>query len=417
MVSKHAPPLSIHVAAQQGDIAQLQALCELDEAQVSERDEQDVTPLHWAAINGHTACAIFLLERGADPNAVGGELQATPLHWCSRSGQTRMIQLLLQRGADLLLKDKQGYNALHLTTHSSFVMAVLYMLQQDAFAANNHLDDPDPQGHTALMWAAFQGDAVSVDVLLKHGANVHSRDETGLTPLHWALVRGNRVCIEKLVASGADVHAKDNGGADARAFATDMKSTIAYENAMKMLRRDADGAPLRRVLTPFMQDALVFIVPMLVFTSAYYLMGQAPWYLVPFIGILCLILQYVLVAKHVLGPYPANSVQSSPYFLSLLITTLVPSFLCWLVSFVPHTTGLTVLNTVTGTLFISVFLTLAISVLRSPGRAPQPKTMEARRATIEDMVANDQLNGLFFCTSCIVCALKVLTIGAAPITL
>jgi ankyrin repeat protein len=34
------------------------------------------------------------------------------------------------------------------------------------------IDSPVSAGHTALMWAAYQGDALSVDLLLKHRASV-----------------------------------------------------------------------------------------------------------------------------------------------------------------------------------------------------------------------------------------------------
>lgn len=64
-------------------------------------------------------------------------------------------------------------------------MAVFYILQQ-----NVEIDAPDIQGHTPLMWAAYQGDALSVDALIRHGANVNKSDHAGLTPLHWATVRG-----------------------------------------------------------------------------------------------------------------------------------------------------------------------------------------------------------------------------------
>jgi ankyrin repeat protein len=47
-------------------------------------------------------------------------------------------------------------------------------------------------GHTSIMWAAYQGDALSVELLLKHGASISVRDNAGLTPLHWAVVRGNK---------------------------------------------------------------------------------------------------------------------------------------------------------------------------------------------------------------------------------
>jgi palmitoyltransferase len=75
-------------------------------------------------------------------------------------------------------------------THSSSIMPLLYLLHQPV-----GVDSRDAQGHTALMWAAYQGDALSVDLLLRHGASPTVQDDAGLTPLHWAVVRGNWVAI------------------------------------------------------------------------------------------------------------------------------------------------------------------------------------------------------------------------------
>lgn len=103
------------------------------------------------------------------------------------------------------------------------VMPLLFMLQQPLA-----VDEKDTDGHTALMWAAYQGihhafqstqsfngsnwspnfattyfaslvflssfsgDAISVDLLLRHSASVHTKDNTGMTPLHWSVVKGNK---------------------------------------------------------------------------------------------------------------------------------------------------------------------------------------------------------------------------------
>jgi palmitoyltransferase ZDHHC13/17 len=98
-----------------------------------------------------------------------------------------IVHLLLQYGADPLLADAQGFNVLHLATHSSNIMLILYLLHQPSITA----DLIDPQDHTPIMWAAYQGDALSVDVFLRWGAEVKRRDSLGLTALHWAIVRGN----------------------------------------------------------------------------------------------------------------------------------------------------------------------------------------------------------------------------------
>ena len=51
---------------------------------VNERDEENITLLHWAAINNRREIVQYFLQLGADCNAVGGELMSTPLHWATR---------------------------------------------------------------------------------------------------------------------------------------------------------------------------------------------------------------------------------------------------------------------------------------------------------------------------------------------
>ncbi|KAH9988065.1 hypothetical protein BJV74DRAFT_839836 [Russula compacta] len=157
-------------------------------------------------INAQLPACRYLLEQGAEVDALGGDLIATPLQWAARNGYLYIIQLLIAHGADPSIKDTQGYNTLHLVTHSSSIMPLLYIIHQPI-----SVDERDSAGHTALMWAAYQGDALSVEILLKHGANPNTRDDAGLTPLHWAVVRGNK--------KGAEIHAKDNEGRTVRDMA------------------------------------------------------------------------------------------------------------------------------------------------------------------------------------------------------
>lgn len=159
--------LSIHALAQRGDTqALLDRLAADSSLDLSAKDEQDVTPLHWAAINAHMSTCRWLLDNGADVDAIGGELRATPLQWAARNGHLYVVHLLLSRGADPNIADSQGFNTLHLITHSSAVMPLLYMVSvricERAHAdVQLHqpvaIDERDTDGHTALMWAAYQG--------------------------------------------------------------------------------------------------------------------------------------------------------------------------------------------------------------------------------------------------------------------
>ena len=51
---------------------------------VNIRDEENVTLLHWAAINNRKELINLYISNGAQVDAIGGKLLATPLHWAVR---------------------------------------------------------------------------------------------------------------------------------------------------------------------------------------------------------------------------------------------------------------------------------------------------------------------------------------------
>lgn len=70
----------------------------------------------------------------------------------------------------------------------------------------------DPQGCTPLYWAARNGHAKCVDVLLRAGADKEAGDKGGWTPLHVSAANGRTECVEQLLAAGALVDARDKYG-------------------------------------------------------------------------------------------------------------------------------------------------------------------------------------------------------------
>lgn len=224
-------------------------------------------------------------------DALGGDLVATPMQWAARNGYLYVIQLLVAHNADPNISDDQGYNTLHLVTHSSSIMALLYVLHQPV-----NVDSRDSAGHTSLMWAAYQGDALSVDLLLKHGANPNTADDAGLTPLHWAIVRGNRVCIRRLIENGADMNAKDGEGRTARDMAVELKSLGAWKRALeeggmnedgiKKLKPLSDVSCMLAIFIYFPQPChrkrntkiAIFLLPTLFFYVIFMTLTLLPWY-------------------------------------------------------------------------------------------------------------------------------------------
>jgi ankyrin repeat protein len=225
------PELTLHHAAQQGDISIIRRLLDSGQAGVNDRDFQNVTALHWGAINNRLEVVRLLLDRGAEVDAVGGDLLATPLHWACRRGHLQVCALLLERGADPTKCDAQGFNALHLAVHSSNALLVLYMLYAPIDVA---IDSPDAMDHTALMWAAYQGDVISMDILIRHGASLRAVDKAGFTALHWAISKGHIDATTKLLRAGADVNAREEKGRTPADMARELRFEATWLRALKL---------------------------------------------------------------------------------------------------------------------------------------------------------------------------------------
>jgi ankyrin repeat protein len=70
----------------------------------------------------------------------------------------------------------------------------------------------DSRGWTPLHYAAFNGQAKNIQVLLAHGAPVDATDNDGATPLHAAAAAGHADAIEALLLGGAKINTLDHNG-------------------------------------------------------------------------------------------------------------------------------------------------------------------------------------------------------------
>ena len=66
------------------------------------------------------------------------------------------------------------------------------------------INDPQPDGTTALHWAAHWNDTASFNLLMRAGANAKAVNRYGATPLSEAATVGNAAMIEALLQAGAD---------------------------------------------------------------------------------------------------------------------------------------------------------------------------------------------------------------------
>ena len=72
-----------------------------------------------------------------------------------------------------------------------------------------HVDPntPQPDGATALHWAAHWDDVTMADLLIRAHANVNATNELGITPLSLACTNRNATMVGKLLAAGANPNA------------------------------------------------------------------------------------------------------------------------------------------------------------------------------------------------------------------
>src|SRR5690606_36233598 len=160
-----------------------------------------------AAMNRDMAAVRALLERGADPNALG--TYGTPaLHWVVRVSDVATASLLLDAGADPNLMNEHGVAPLHLAIENGDRVMVERLL-----AAGADPDQPDRTGETPLFLAARIGDPLIAAALIARGATVDARDpEYRQTPLMVAAREGHADVVELLLGHGADVNAQTRTG-------------------------------------------------------------------------------------------------------------------------------------------------------------------------------------------------------------
>lgn len=95
----------LHQAAAAGDLKEVEKL--LASGPVDRRDSEGMTALHRAAEKGQAAVVGFLLEKGADPNAMDSIFQSA-LHFAAAYGDEETVKLLLAKGAKTDLRSIHG---------------------------------------------------------------------------------------------------------------------------------------------------------------------------------------------------------------------------------------------------------------------------------------------------------------------
>ena len=114
------------------------------------------------------------------------------------------------------------------------------------------LAETDPQGRTALHYAATTEDAGITDLLLRYGANPDAADFMGSTPLHLAAAGNrNQLVVETLVRFGADFAARDTSGRTPLEVATISNANSSVADSLRELGSTSESlsdVPISRLI-------------------------------------------------------------------------------------------------------------------------------------------------------------------------
>nr|XP_057906752.1 ankyrin repeat and SAM domain-containing protein 1A isoform X3 [Doryrhamphus excisus] len=237
-------------------------------------DSTGYTPLHHAALNGHSEVVELLLRNEALTN-IADNKGCYPLHLAAWKGDERIVRLLIHQGSShprlneqssvdhkefkrcgpfdpyINAKNNDNETPLHCAAQYGHSQVVRLLLEEltDPTMRNNKFETPldlaalygrlevvklllsahpnllscNTKKHTPLHLASRNGHLSVVEVLLDAGMDINYETEKG-SALHEAALFGKMDVVQKLLSAGIDVNMLDQKGLTALDTVKDMPS-------------------------------------------------------------------------------------------------------------------------------------------------------------------------------------------------
>ncbi len=163
------------------------------------------TPLHYAAMYGHTDICTLLIDSGADIDQVDQDGN-TPLMYAIISGHYETVNSLIEKGASFEPLPNSGI-PLIIACQYGHLDIVKNLLSRGAKLI------PNMDGLYPLHLACREGKTEITKCLIAHGSMIERKDSfTGWTPLFYAASEGHLDCIKVLLEANARIDLLDDSG-------------------------------------------------------------------------------------------------------------------------------------------------------------------------------------------------------------
>src|SRR4030088_2672915 len=132
----------------------------------------------------------------------------------ARAGRDDLLDGLIQSGMKPDERDAKGYTALILAAYNGQAKSVDFLIQKGANPCAT-----DPKGNSSLMGVAFKGETAIAERLIAAHCDVNARNDAGQTALMIAAMFGRAEVVKILLMNGADPELHDRAGNTAASLA------------------------------------------------------------------------------------------------------------------------------------------------------------------------------------------------------
>ncbi|KAF4096984.1 hypothetical protein G5714_022953 [Onychostoma macrolepis] len=234
----------LHHAALNGHSEVVEVLLR-NEALTNIADNKGCYPLHLAAWKGDQRIVKLLIHQGPSHPKLNEQNNdnETPLHCAAQYGHTQVVQLLLEELTDPTMRNNKFETPLDLAALYGRLEVVKLLL-----SAHPNLLSSNTKKHTPLHLASRNGHLPVVEVLLAAGVDINNQTEKG-SALHEAALFGKTEVVQKLLNAGINVNIVDSKNLTALDTVRDMPSQKSRQIAA-LIQAHMSGRPSDTSLPP-----------------------------------------------------------------------------------------------------------------------------------------------------------------------